>query len=687
MAWLVGDPTARPLPETGDAIVPDAPASCHVVALALCAWTFAEANDAEHVDHATVSRAVGRTRAQPAWGFVRYSLLNVWELPDILQMPDLDTHWSDPVTALKISDLVADAVVTPDGRTVRDILDRYLALAVTLLTLPWRFCFQVLCLDRPALFRSMRLGTRLDLAQHVHGQPYISTIESWRRKLPIDSDIGRRRNRKRPPPTDAYADIVLEMPTARRRVEPQPGRQGTGALRNRKEVDPLHLVRALFFARHLNDAREFTEAVDDAHDYEHAGDGSKRDSSVDPSRTSIDRGMQKLDITDLLLHRRELHADAKTDNLVAVSLFSDASPTTGTEVQGMVLDLLRRDGSTDRIVLPGCTLLYGMFDAVSKAVALLHAIWMLAGPDYETVAYVLSKVVSITTDFGCEVKTLEMVDCVYAYCKWMEGFEMMDVRKHVRRDRWWLPNAIRLGDWSHTMGSIMKLTAESWVGWPRKLDQVRCMVVFLRNRSWRAYAKKTLKLDPPEGLDLDALDHFHEQVAKWRYETVAVVFACLSKLFPLLKCVRQEFYANTRDTLMIRGFFDAVGDPELEHFLRTTSTEVFGPVELDRHWGMCCTCPEHVRLRRDEGVKHVPCWWNGRKLPLAADFVDQRIAHYKDRARHVSIDDCQGNNVVFDATKRYLAKAASLFKQRLGYLRRTSTAMGFRTVWHRSWRR
>jgi len=76
-----------------------------------------------------------------------------------------------------------------------------------------------------------------------------------------------------------------------------------------------------------------------------------------------------------------------------------------------------------------------------------------------------------------------------------------------------------------------------------------------------------------------------------------------------------------------------------------------------------------VRLRRDEGVKHVPCWWNGRKLALAADFVDERIAHYKYRARHVTIDDCHGNNEVFDVTKRYLAKAASLFKQRLGYLR------------------
>ena len=667
IAWLVGDPTARPLPETGDAFVPDAPASPEIVGLAMCAWVFVEPSAAEEAEHAALSRVGGRSRAMPAWGFVRYSFLNVHLFDAPRPLPQLDTDLTDPVTAVTLSDLFADVASGPSGRSVRDVLDAHAVLSVTVVSLPWRFLWHAVSWDRPALWRSWRLGARTDFSDHVHAQPPASVVGSWRRKVAIAGQGAPLLRRKRPRAA-TYEDVVLALPDKRLRSQPSEPRKRTGFMRNRTELDPLHLLRALFFARHLHNTRCFSEAMADAHVYLHPEDERARDSSKDPSRSALDRGMERLDIVDLLLHRREFHADAQFDRIESICLLTDGSPNTGTEIQGMVMDVLRRDGSTETIVLPGCTLLYGMFDAVSKSIALLHALWVIAGPDYATLEYVLRKVICVTTDFGCEVRTLEMVDCVRAYCEWMRGVPWESLRPLVNRDRRWLPNAIRIGGWSHTMGTIMKHTVESWSGWPRKLEQVRHLVAFCRNASWRTYLKKALALNPPDGVDLDTLDHFSEQIAKWRYEAVAAIFSTLTKVFPALKHARQEMFANAKDRAMITGAFDAIGDPELEPFLAATSAEVFEKVEKDRHWGMICTCPEHV-ARRIAGEKHVACWWNSRRLPEAWTFIKGRMDTYRERARNVPLEACRGNATVCDVTGRYLSKVASLMKQRMGYLK------------------
>ena len=273
---------------------------------------------------------------------------------------------------------------------------------------------------------------------------------------------------------------------------------------------------------------------------------------------------------------------------------------------------------------------------------------------------------SITTDFGCEVKTLEMRDCAKAYCFWMAGASMEDLSTHVTDERW-LPNAIRLAGWSHTLGNISKQTVESYAGWPRRLEQVRAVVSFLHNTSWRRHIKRALGLDPPEGLDLNALDHFDCQIAKWRYETVAVVFAILTKLMPLLRLVRQEWFVNAQDKESLKSALDALHDPELHIFLEVTSREVFTPVEEDRHWGMIYECPQH-KEDRARGVKHIACWWNSRRLPHAWEHIQERMAAYRARATSIRAADCGGNNDVRTICATYLRKVAAFMKQRMTYL-------------------
>ena len=259
----------------------------------------------------------------------------------------------------------------------------------------------------------------------------------------------------------------------------------------------------LYFSRFLKSSRYFTAAAQAAFAYDNPDhDEAERDCSNDPSRWSIDDANKKLDIVDLLILRRRMHAAAEHDSIKAINVYTDSSPVSGTEMQGMLMDIHFTDDTHDRIELPGGSLTYGLFDAVSKTICLLHAFWLIAGPDAKTVKYVCSRVISVTTDFGTEKHTIEMRDCVTAYCMWMNGVPLDDCRAFVDVTRRWLPNAIRLAGWSHALGNIMKHTAEACVRWPAILDNMRTMVNFFRNATWRSYTKRALALDPPADFDL-----------------------------------------------------------------------------------------------------------------------------------------------------------------------------------------
>ena len=90
----------------------------------------------------------------------------------------------------------------------------------------------------------------------------------------------------------------------------------------------------------------------------------------------------------------------------------------------MVLDILRKGEEESRVILPGETLNYNSFDAVPKALTLLHAIWLLVGPALVVLQYVLAKCSQLLPIFCAEVKTVMMQDCVQAVCMWMCGTDL-----------------------------------------------------------------------------------------------------------------------------------------------------------------------------------------------------------------------------------------------------------------------
>ena len=76
----------------------------------------------------------------------------------------------------------------------------------------------------------------------------------------------------------------------------------------------------------------------------------------------------------------------------------------------MIIDVNLHDGRMHRMILPGGTLAYGHQDTLSKGVALVWAIWLVAGPKADDVQRVCDLVSCLTTDGGVELHLLEILE-------------------------------------------------------------------------------------------------------------------------------------------------------------------------------------------------------------------------------------------------------------------------------------
>ena len=64
------------------------------------------------------------------------------------------------------------------------------------------------------------------------------------------------------------------------------------------------------------------------------------------------------------------------------------------------------------MILPGSTLAYGHTDTMSKGVALVWAIWLIASPTRDDVTWFCHNVRSFTTDFGVEVHSPVLLESI-----------------------------------------------------------------------------------------------------------------------------------------------------------------------------------------------------------------------------------------------------------------------------------
>ena len=108
-----------------------------------------------------------------------------------------------------------------------------------------------------------------------------------------------------------------------------------------------------------------------------------------------------------------------------------------------------RDGTIKIIVLPGICLHYGHCGSIDKAIALLWVLHLLLGPNLILMEWLLSKIKSITTDMGTDVRILDCPNMTQAFLRRRQGLPMALLECTVNKDSRLLVYAIRLPDWSH----------------------------------------------------------------------------------------------------------------------------------------------------------------------------------------------------------------------------------------------
>ena len=138
----------------------------------------------------------------------------------------------------------------------------------------------------------------------------------------------------------------------------------------------------------------------------------------------MDRSKARLDAVATLLDRREWSGHFITDSVLAVNLYSDASPVVGVELQGMVMDVvfkpaMHQGHQTERRTLSGSSLRYGGTDWSSKVISLLLAVFLVIGPSMPEQLYFWGKVRSVTTDYGTELNMQLVCNALPAFLRWV----------------------------------------------------------------------------------------------------------------------------------------------------------------------------------------------------------------------------------------------------------------------------
>ena len=244
---------------------------------------------------------------------------------------------------------------------------------------------------------------------------------------------------------------------------------------------------------------------------------------------------------------------------------------------------------------------------------------------------------------GVELSLLQAPDISEAFVAWVSGKEFMSCATLVRQDRRLFYKALRLSGWGHCMGNLLKKVMNQSLRWPKIPEKIRLLVRFYRNHTYRKHIVKCLR---GQDVDVDALAHFSAQIAKWRYEAVFEVFSSLLALRVISEHhLRVEWFQNVQDRESVHGAIAVAQDHSLWRFVAVSFEHVVEPTEELRRWGMICNCDEHLRMRREDGVKHISCW-NSRRLPEAPDRLHTEVDMCNTKARNLKPPQCEGDNAL-----------------------------------------
>ena len=522
----------------------------------------------------------------------------------------------------------------------------------------------------PFLLREVPLRARIMQHDFVPDHPKLSSLRRWRREDVAPSAefaVPPPNEEPRPPP-----DPMVDVPTkgceglfdeeawqASARVEKAQFRK--------RRLDPVKVVDALTVCSHLKSPKYFKDVLQATADYERKAteETEERDDLLDPSRSKLEKDRARLDAVACCLTRREFETWMANDELEAINLFSDSSPVVGAELQGMVMDVHTKHGGYRRITMPGSTLTYGHFDWISKTMALVWSCFLLVGCRLPILSWFFEHVVSVTTDYGTELKSATMSNILPALVRWVNVASLSSLHDYVVGSERLMPRALRIGGWSHSLGNMMKDHCCHFPCYPQWLGHLRALCAFFRNETFRQHLMRIVRAP---GLNLKkALKTFTAGLAKWRYETLPDALWQLGKLRTLCEQhLRRELFGEVQDEGFLTSVLNACRDKAFWRWVIAANKFVFWPLEKVRRWGMVCAC--HEEERRDNPTKKFSCQFDSRRLAEAWQKIQDERVVFTGSANNLTEEDTEGDKQLWKCIVDCLRAIAVDFQVRFQYL-------------------
>ena len=86
------------------------------------------------------------------------------------------------------------------------------------------------------------------------------------------------------------------------------------------------------------------------------------------------------------------------------------------------------------------------------------------------------------------------------------------------------------------------------------------------------------------------------------------------RLEPVSKSMDMALVPHDWGRNMVKKAVDAAHDPWFYSFVAGSYNLVFLSCEELCHWNMICDCPQHIRARHADRVKHVNCLRDSRRM-------------------------------------------------------------------------
>eukprot|EP00971_Amphidinium_carterae_P044310 871517-Amphidinium_carterae.1 len=315
-----------------------------------------------------------------------------------------------------------------------------------------------------------------------------------------------------------------------------------------------------------------------------------------PDRWTLARARINLDIA-AVAHTRDLNAARKETSR---QLNFDSSPKGGVELLGIrecvVLDA---DFSQPTVELwPLVTLGFGHASLIDKVAALVHVIYLQAGPSLVEMEHFTASVHVMLTDAGVEHQVVDHPNCMAAMVNGVFDEEAAAGANYL------FPVAMQVIDIHHTFDWILKTTCERLPFWNEFLSLSKALTKMLSTKSYvdALVSELQQKVGQEESQQGSAkLRGCTARFAQWRFETLYEVCRDLLHVEQHLKAAWSAEKFHFKDSTMGRKVQEAMTHESFWLWTRILH-DISSFCQSHRMW--CCGCKCHEEECREAARKH-----------------------------------------------------------------------------------